>query len=724
MNHLLNTLGQFTTAVTSLASTNVQRELAEKKVARQKTELDRWRKHHSSFTSLAEEHEREMAKARSASQVMDIRLKEHEAIRDEAIQAMAVTMLANGNVGAVGDSGEDKKVRRMQSEIMDLRCDMNENLERLRKIQYEPSHVTDLARRQSEGFKDLRRAVTELEKRAVTQQNMYELDNHYVSKKSFVEMEEKFIECAREWSRIEASLTQDQPYKLTEQVSKIQERVDSFSSPSLDVSKLKKRMDEVDGTLNTQGQGLEDLKHAIMGEKDDQGLFELIGKLEEDVNRFRETLNRFNEEIGTLSDDAHGQTARVEALELENSMRDKLPVSSADGELRTSLQNVLSNVTTLSEDLAQLKGDQEIKDELVGQESERLDLSLQDLQSQVSSTRSHFEITISRVNASLSELQTRPVPSAPINTVPTPRSLVDGPERSDDTLVQNLSGTLQEHRRALKQHYGMLQACEAFQISLSQRFDNLTTDRLAQNMVHQMQIMWPNAAEVKAEVDQVKEREGQLKQEVEGLITALDALRRRVGVQDLSGTILAHKDQLAVLTTKFTNLEDRAKDTESTIQSQDRDSRIHYDRIKKLNDDAEKAKEEFAEISEHLKQDIERVGERVGVIERTTIEEIASLHGQLTNLKENCHVESQTQEKDSQEAAVMEDNAELLPDEPTLPTPNGESTAEPEAMVQPEGGQKMRRNRLVTRKEKQKRKRVDSSDSEEDDRSKRRGGEA
>ena len=132
---LLNTLGQFTSAVTSLASANVQRELAEKKVVRQKTELDRWRKHHSTFTSLAEEHEREMAKAKSASYLMDMRLKEHEAVRDEAIQAMATTMLANGNVVVRSDSGEDKKIRRMQNDITDIRSELNENLERLRSIQ-------------------------------------------------------------------------------------------------------------------------------------------------------------------------------------------------------------------------------------------------------------------------------------------------------------------------------------------------------------------------------------------------------------------------------------------------------------------------------------------------------------------------------------------------------------------------------------------------------------
>lgn len=743
MNSLLKTLGQFTSAVTSLASTNVQRELAEKKVVRQKTELDRWRKHHSTFTSLAEEHEREMAKANSASYLMDMRLKEHEAVRDEAIQAMATTMLANGNAVVGSDPGEDKRVRRMQSDIIDLRSEFNENLERLRSIQYEPSHVTGLARKQSEGFKEMKRALNDLDNRAITREDLYDLNDHFITKDSFEDMEGKFDECARELSKIKSSLTQDQPNTVTEQVDKLKEQMDSLNSLKLEVSKVDEKMTKLDGTLSTQGHTLQELNNVVLGDNDDQGLLDyignLIGKVEQDVDKFRGTLTTFNEEIGTLSEDAHKQGTRVEALELENIKRNETSASSVDTDLRPILQNVMSDVTALSEDLAQLKVEQETKDDLVGQETERIDASLQALQSQVASTRSDLEAAISRIDVSLSELESRPVPAAPINTIPTPEVLPDVLARSDDPLTKDLAGTLQEHRRALKQHYDKLQAVEAFQISLSQRFDNLTTDRLAQNMVHQMQKMWPNAADVKLDVDQVKERAGQLKSELDGLKTVFEVLRQRVGTQDLSLTLEKHKDQLAALALKCENLTDSTASSEGALQMsiQSLDSELEF-RVKEFVEDAQKAKHFFAEVSDQLRLDLESLSERVSLMENTNIVEIASLHGQVVELKNHFHSESQANGDDVLHSTIVvdSDGTGRIPDDQSLPTPDKGSTTEPDAVVQPE--KKMRRHKLmtkkekltmqegkpVTQKEKTKRKRISSSDTEYEDRSKRRGEEA
>lgn len=734
MNSLLKTLGQFTSAVTSLASTNVQRDLAEKKAARQKTELDRWRKHHSTFTSLAEEHEREMAKAKSASYLMEMKLQEHEAVCDEAIQAMAKTMLANGNVVAVSDAGEDIKVRRMQSDITDLRSEMNVNLERLRTIQYDPSHVKDLAHKQSE----LRRAFHDLGNRAATKQDLHDLDSRYISRSSFEEMDGRFNNCVDEWSKIKSSL---------QQVDKIKEQMDGLSSLRLEFDKAEERMNKLDGTVSTQEHTLQEFRHAVLGETEDQSLFDHIDRLAEDVNKFRATLKTFDKEIGTLSEDAHKQATRVEALELENSKRDKLTVSNADGDadLRTTLQGVTSNVTELSEDLAQLKVDQEAKDDLVGQESERLDIALQAVQSQVTSLRSDLDAAKDRINVSLSELQSRPVPVAPLEPIPTPEGPPNVPMRSDDPLTKELVGTLQEHRRALKQHYDKIQAVEAFQISLSQRFDNLTTDRLAQNMVHQMQKMWPNAAEVKADVDQVKEREAQLKSEVDSLKTAFEVLQQRIETEDLSGAFKVHHDELAALARTCENLFGSTASKEAAFQMtvQSLDSELKSI-IKALNEDVEKANKNhifLAEVSEQLRLDIEKISERVGLMEHTNIAELSSLHGQVVELKTLC--ETRATGKDSVESTIVvdSDGSRRNTKEQALPTSDKGSTTEPDTTAHP-GGNGMRRHSLMTKKEKKlgqkekekreelerkermKRKRTSSSDTEGDDRSKRRVEEA
>lgn len=734
LNSLLKTLGQFTTAVTSLASTNVQRDLAEKKAARQKTELDRWRKHHSTFTSLAEEHEREMARAKSASYLMDMKLQEHEAVRDEAIQAMAKTMLANGNVLAVSDAGEDKKVRRMQTDINDLRSEMNLNLERLRTIQYDPSHVKDLAHKQSE----MRRAFHDLENRAATKQDLYDLDSHYISRSSFEEMDGRLNNCVVEWSNMNASL---------HQVDKIKEQMDSLSSLRLEFDKVEERMNKLDGTLSTQEHTLQEFRHAVLGETDDQSLFDHIDRLAEDVNKFRATLKTFDEEIGTLSEDAHKQATRVDALELEISKRDKSTASNADGdtELRTTLKGVTSNVIELSEDLAQLKVDQETKDDLVGQESERLETAFQALQSQVASLRSDFDAANNRIDVSLSELQSRPVPVAPLAPVPTPEVSSNVPVRSDDPLIKELAGTVQEHRRALKQHYDKMQAVEAFQISLSQRFDNLTTDRLAQNMVHQMQKMWPNAADVKVDVDQIKEREGQWKSEVDSLKTAFNTLQQRIETEDLSGAFKVHRDELVALACTCENLLGSTASKEAAFQMaiQSLDSELKS-RIKALNEDVHKANNNhifLAEVSEQLRLDIEKISERVGLMEHTNIVEISALHGQVVELKNIC--ESQATGSHGLESTIV-----VSPDGPgrnskdqALPSSDKGSTTEPDTTAHP-GGNGMRRHSLMTKKEKKmgqkekekreelekkermKRKRISSSDTEGDDGSKRRMEEA
>lgn len=734
LNSLLKTLGQFTSAVTSLASTNVQRDLAEKKAARQKTELDRWRKHHSTFTSLAEEHEREMAKAKSASYLMDMKLQEHEAVRDEAIQAMAKTMLANGNVLAVSDAGEDKKIRRMQSDINDLRSEMNLNLERLRTIQYDPSHVKDLAHKQSE----MRKAFHDLENRAATKQDLYGLNSHYISQSSFEEMDGRLNNCVVEWSNMKFSL---------QQVDKIKEQMDSLSSLRLEFDKVEERMNKLDGTLSTQEHTLQEFRHAVLGETDDQSLFDHIDRLAEDVNKFRATLKTFDEEIGTLSEDAHKQATRVDALELENGKRDKSTASNADGdtELRTTLKGVTSNVIELSEDLAQLKVDQETKDDLVGQESERLDISLQALQSQVASLRTDFDAANNRIGVSLSELQSRRFPVAPLEPIPTPEVSSNVPVRSDDPLIKELAGTVQEHRRALKQHYDKMQAVEAFQISLSQRFDNLTTDRLAQNMVHQMQKMWPNAADVKVDVDQIKEREVQLKSEVDSLKTAFNTLQQRIETEDLSGAFKVHRDELVALARTCENLfgSTASKEAAFKMAIQSLDSELKS-RIKALNEDVHKANNNhifLAEVSEQLRLDIEKISERMGLMEHTNIVEISALHGQVVELKNIC--ESQATGSHGLESTIVvnSDGPGHNTKDQALPSSDKGSATEPDTTAHP-GGNGMRRHSLMTKKEKKvgqkerekreelekkermKRKRISSSDTEGDDGSKRRVGGA
>lgn len=548
MERLLAVLGDFTDHVSSMASIHVQRDIAKKHLARQEAEFLKWRKQHESFPPLAEQQEKTRTTAQKEFDELDKKLKQHVKSRDQLAKAIAVSVISNQSEGG----GESARVHALENQlettrtgIQRLRADVNQG-----SSEYGQIHAVQRdCKKNKDRIADMDIKLGRL---------MATPDRLPVAPPA----ENSTINLEKQLS------------KLQEKLSLLQDRVDDIPNLKLDLSKSKQEVRDLNSLVNVQVGGLRELKDTVngqvdslrelrgtaadlkgtfeelkdtvvqlkgtvVGEADEKGLIDVIASVEEDLEKYRAAMTTMNEELNGFHDKLHKFGGNIATIERGTSRRQTpqlvAPMTKYDdSEIRSGLEAIKAEMTDFQNDLTTHRREQEDKDELVAADIDAINTSASKLDDTVRTNRDDLEATIARINASISTLQARASTPVAVVNPPTPATLTNSATKFDDAINKKFQDTLMQHRQALERHRENIVALERAYQHLDDRFNNLTTDRLAQNMVHQMSEMYPYAANVQAEIDLAKKRDEQLRQSFTGLFARVAQLDKLISDTPLS----------------------------------------------------------------------------------------------------------------------------------------------------------------------------------------------
>ena len=658
LKQLMETLLQFTKSVTTMATVTVQRDTARAKAEKQVTEYQRWRRHHESFTSLAEEHDKEMAKAKQHTERMDERLKRHEHARDSAIRMMAATMLAVSSGSAIPKFGEDDQKKQLEWELKDVKAELdgikNTLANTVRSINDKaPIQVEAELKNVKADLRDNAIALSNLQETVIQSKESVQTKQARLSAQ-VNELEKKVIH-GKSHTDLNAQI-QDSLGHFSNEMAHLKERADSYDNLKLELSKTQARVNDLSNDVSKEQEGLLALKNEMTGDgQDDPGLFDLIAKQEANIENFGQTLKRFNEELNGFNEDVQQHGSRITSLESISS------TTSAKASLAGSNPEIKDMIATVAQDLTELREDQEKKDEMVAEDAEKLSKSLNALETEVELLRQQYtEVINSQHTRSLeaqsqdnqsgmpdkhltSQQQNNEVLSGSSNL---PQEHVNLAVNQDENSVVKLQAVLAIHRAAIEDYRERLITCEAFTFSLQQRYDNLTTEHLARSMVNQMQTMYPYAANTQTEIESAKDRLSVMTHEISQLSTILATITKRLNntelesIQSQGSDIMVLKDRLVRLSDDLTG---NLRTLTDQVDSLKEDSKVNTEKLhalnETLNESVKLGKRELGEI-ESTKEDIDQLQRRFENYEETTVTELASLHGQVALLNDQAGIAS------------------------------------------------------------------------------------
>ncbi len=702
MSRLLAVLGEFTNHVSDMASVTMQRENAKKQLAKKAAEYDKWRKQHASFPPLAEQQEKERASAQIEFEELDRKLKQHIGARDKLAQAIAMSVVSNRSGGGGGGGGESERVQYLERELEVTRTDIQGMKTKLKQASTEYGQIHGIQ-----------------SKHASIQNQIVDL-NHKLDG----------IVAGLNSRPIVSSTSDNSIINIDKQISKlqgklvmIQERVDDIPNLKLDVSKSKQEVRDLSFSVNAQVNSLQELKGTILGEKDDKGLIDIIATVEEDVDKLRGALTTTNEDLDNFQSELHKFNGRLATLERGSSRRQTPQPATAitkydDTELRSGITFMKEEVADLQSGLVTLRREQEEKDELVGDEIDAITKSTSKLDEAVQTNRSDMEAAINRINASLSSLQARPSPPAAVSNSPTPQPLMNGTWKPDDAVGKKIQETLKQHRHVLDRQRETISMLERAWQNLDGRFNSLTTDQLAQNMVHQMSEMYPYAANVQVELDLAKQRHENLRQRIQKIAGKVEKPSLAVSDAQISE---ASKEQSETSKEQLVDLQQQIHTLSEDVKTIRNNTKSHFTTVaNSINTVDAAVKTQFpllTEGSELLKKDVDALSSRVEDMETTTATEFGTLAVQVDKLNEHCGivaVEDAIASNLAEQAAVINNSAADPAAAAAVAASAGDNEVIDDEDVLPTG---MRRKYLLKKK---KRKRAEESESEYDDRAERR----
>lgn len=731
MERLLAVLGDFTDHVSSMASIGVQRDNVKKHLATQEAEFIKWRKQHITFPPLAEQQETNRANAQKEFDDLDKKLKQHVKSRDQLAKAIAISVISNQSEEGGESAGVhflEKELDTTRSDIQMLRAEMNQ-------------------------------ASLDLGIVYAVQRDAKK------SQKRIADMDSKLGMLLATAAKPPAE--EKQLIKLQEKLSMLQDRVDDIPNLKLDLSKSKQEVRDLNSLVNVQVDGLQELKSTansqvdnlqelkdtvsgqvdslqglentvtelkstfvalkgtVVGEADDKGLIDVIATVEEDLGKHRAAMTTMNEELNVFQDELHNFGGRIATVERGTSRRQTSQLATTlttyeDSEIRSGLEAMKAEMTEFQTELASVRREQEDKDELVAADIDAINNSASDLRELVQTNRTEVEAAISRINASISTLQAQAVTPVTVSIPPTPVSLANGSGKLDDAAIQKIQGVLKQHRVIYERQLDSISSLDRAIQHLDNRFNNLTTDQLARNMVHQMSQMYPYAANVQAELELFKKRDEQLRLNTSILFTRLAQLDTIV-TNTLSSI---SPEQLSTLQKRLDTLSEETKRIQTHANT---DHEAITDRINGIDVALQTQTPQLRENISSLRKDVGALSAHVDSWGNKTLTDLGNVGIQVERLNEHCGLifepegagpnTATMQQKLSMQQKLITSaaNDDGVAGPPSVATPTAAASTADDVEAGDEdvlpAGMRMRRMYLKTKK----RRRVEDSEESSDD---------
>ncbi|KAH0542593.1 hypothetical protein FGG08_003001 [Glutinoglossum americanum] len=477
-NELHSVLLEFSNRTLQLASMEMKREAAGKEFHRVTQAFEYSRRFHEKYPSLSEQQMNNKTRAQKDLDDLNRKVKEEEMGRNRIIEAIASRVMSSS-----GPSIDSEVVRRLEKDISALQRD----------------------------FADLRGQFADL------RGSLGDIRNQVKGVGS-----------------------------LFGRVDKMQSRLDEFPNLRLDVDKMREELRRIINILERQNKEFKELKITVEGEDGSGGLLEFIAALEktsadlgEVVGQAIETLEK---DVVSIKEQQENRKAKDEADTAMPNARDNAKATSpversfwdetVIADIQQKLLDLEARLSANTESVSDIYNIHSDRDSAIAAEVERivklsednkaeLEASLEEMRQNHNEAISRLDSSVLQFDSSISDIKAKvnatPPPAPQIVPVVTAQPPVVGIGRREYEHNLNLhKGKMDELQRKTSNVEAKLEANTQSLQHLDYRYNNLTTEILATNMIGQIQT---NAQQ---ELDQARKAQAMLQERIQQLSDKFD----------------------------------------------------------------------------------------------------------------------------------------------------------------------------------------------------------
>ena len=655
---LVKNLYDFSQSVTELASVTIRRDTAKATMKKKEKEYERWRSQHGDYTSLAEEQEKEVDKLKETIQRLDEKLKKVGQTRDEALNVMARTILSASNGITISeDSPDNAKIKSLETEIKEIKAQLvafkistGSLKDYESRLKANEASVDQMDREMPNNHLSLKSQV------GTIRLDLFQLSTQANQNKS------RIISLENNIGRSEISQAANgKTSTLAEEIRDLRRQIEPLHT-------LRRDFDEIDARIGTLSSSVQALSNR------DSDAHQAVQYPDQET-RIAELQNQ-SLNMKTELDFQVKRIAAQESRIISLASVDQAKVSQV---IESPLPIVGERLAEVARELAQLKKDQESKDDLVAKEVERVDQSIAAMQNSLSEMHTKVNLVTELAESQNHDSLTSSKPVDPVvngvNALP-PRTNGLGPNGHDPVTKAQESHPGQAE--LLADYNGRLIVCETVLKSLQHRFDNLNTADLARNMAHQMANMYPYPANVLGQLDQISRNYSLLAPALSHLETTVAAIIRRLEktpgsmpqspaavsspavppgrTENSEKTIISFGTQLGALSKEVTENSQELKDISSSIDVAKRQYQNTVEALKseiatlketmnsetaairdiatkRVGEESDNLEKVFADVKPLVDIQIETINNKFKEKEEEIMHELASLNGKIEFVK-------------------------------------------------------------------------------------------
>ena len=660
---LISYFSSFTQSVSEIASVTVQRDLSRTAVERKEKEYERWQVHGGDFSALSEEQSRELQHRKAIMAQLDQKLKSFERDRNHAVKAIVSSLILPGTTQTSPLVETDStKVRAFEDQLAEVKHEIQSL-----KASKELTQVTRRERQPSDTESRWTLLGTDLDR----------------------------IRSSIQTARTDLGLSKG----IQEDVTLLKKQILTLQSRDVELSKsVKDDIADLRQEIKVIKNLHQSLRDVVTKENDaNPGLLQQLQLHKHEAKENQQQISRIEEKIGSLSNTSTTHNLRIESLEASDTSEQLIEV--------TTQANIES--ARVNGELERLRSEQEEKDDLVGQEVERLDKAMISLQNNLEEATKSLEKKFDLMEATNTTLSRRMTAQELKSSDHTRQPQLNGVHTTNWTDLGTVAPQTQvpHQKEVLDEHNNRLIACETVLRNLQSRYDNLSTADLAKSMVHQMQTMYPYPVTVFNQIEQLARSYALSLQSLASLSEDVGKLSQRLDTTVVSsksdlvsnGSIVNNntekppgnqqivlfdnrlKGLSAEMEEKFPRLEtslklltDRVEGDSSKLQAIantiDVAKRQYETTVESLKSNILRLETETAQkagtvdlktMGERMNLDNVAILQRLAEKEEITIKDLASLHGQMTLVNHRLGISQQnrdhedTQQDSSEEQIVV-----------------------------------------------------------------------
>lgn len=611
LDSLVEAFARYTESVTNTSTLMFERSLAKEKADKQQTLRDRWQKHYPSFISLAEDHDRLSEKAVLVAESFDDRVRQNGDAQENAVRTLLSSIMPtsaqmngslqreisslkvdlhetrielhdmrnNGNWTKEPKtqtmSNFEKQRAELTASVNKVQALVDQNREFLAHMDQANKKIKELAQTVSGQKMELQGLLDDFASQKSASRTLHEswtaqdkdhaqntenlkrtvetlMEDYNAHKKrlepKMMRQEKKLESLAEDLAAQQKDFAQYTESHKNDLETTTQDSISQKEQLTLKIMEQEMKLGKLNEDFVVEKANLKRLNIEIVGdpERSDEEFKGLIDYIRES----REKSDKVEGVILELDKEVEGFTEKLQKVEnglLMLGSREPNPESAtpkADETLHRLEAASSEILLSLEERVKGIAIDQEEKDDLVSGEVERLDNILITQENAIKDVQNELSILRSKA---FSETTKKP---------PTPPPQTENQSKPDESLLLKVEDLEKSFRQFKETSTERTDSMEVLVESQQQRFDNLSTDHLANSIIHQMQVLYPpHPANVHTKIDQIKAKQSAADLHILNFVHVMNKLNdnnqiHQNRIEEIQGVQIPSLDQRIIETTK------------------------------------------------------------------------------------------------------------------------------------------------------------------------------